>query len=127
MKRNLFFLACLLATTFALQAQNCDPWITKAYTKIYKRQPTADECNIKNYNGGHWSSFPELVGYIAAYNRNRPGNHLKGDPWIFQAYAELYDRPPRALELDINLYNGGSWNNYNELKGYIQQTQNALQ
>ena len=127
MKRNVLFVLCLVMASLSLKAQNCDPWITKAYSKTYKRTPTAEECNIKNYNGGTWSSYPELVGYIATYNNSRSGNHLKGDPWIFQAYAELYDRAPRALELNINLYNGGTWNSYAELKGYVQEMQNALQ
>jgi hypothetical protein len=50
----------------------------------------------------------------------------KGDPWIFQAYKEMYKRQPQAWELNINLYNQGHWNNYNELKQYIQQYQSSL-
>lgn len=48
---------------------------------------------------------------------------LIGDPWIFQAYKEMYGRSPNAFELNINNYNLGSWNNYGELKKYIQEFQ----
>ena len=51
---------------------------------------------------------------------------LKGDPWIFQAYKELYSRQPTAWELNIQNYNLGSWNNYGELKTYVQNYQNSL-
>jgi hypothetical protein len=51
----------------------------------------------------------------------------KADPWIIQAYNELYKRQPSTWELNINNYNLGSWNNYPELKGYIQQYQKSLQ
>src|SRR6185436_2238015 len=51
---------------------------------------------------------------------------LKGDPWIFQAYKALYNRQPTSWELNIQNYNNGSWNNYNELATYIVQYQSAL-
>lgn len=117
--------SCIVAAT-SLKAQNCDPWIVKAYNQLYGRRPTAEECNIKNYHNGSWASYSELVGYIAGYNRNRPGNFLKGDPWIFQIYSELYDRAPSAWELNTSNYNNGSWNNYGELKTYIQAYQASL-
>lgn len=51
---------------------------------------------------------------------------LKGDPWIFKAYQELYFRKPNAWELNIYNYNQGSWNNYEELKTYITRFQSSL-
>lgn len=51
---------------------------------------------------------------------------LKGDPWIFQVYNELYGRQPNAWELNIRNYNSGSWNNYGELKDYVKQYQYGL-
>lgn len=51
---------------------------------------------------------------------------LKGDPWIFQVYKELYNRQPNAWELNIHNYNNGSWNNYTELKNYVTQYQTAM-
>jgi hypothetical protein len=51
---------------------------------------------------------------------------LKGDPWIFQTYKELYNRQPTAWELNIQNYNLGSWNNYGELKTYVQNYQSSL-
>lgn len=47
---------------------------------------------------------------------NVTAQSLTGDPWIFQAYKELYARSPNAFELNINNYNLGSWNSYPELK-----------
>lgn len=126
MKFLLVLFISLVASTTVLKAQNCDPWIIKAYSQLYGRRPSSEECNIKNYHNGSWNSYAELVGYIAGYNRNKPGNFLKGDPWIFQIYTELYNRVPTAWELNINNYNGGSWNNYAELKNYIQAYQNSL-
>jgi len=52
---------------------------------------------------------------------------LKGDPWIFNAYKELYNRQPEPLELNIQNYNGGSWNNYPELKKYVVDFQTSKQ
>ena len=126
MKSFLVLITSFFVTVTTLKAQNCDPWIVKAYNQMYGRKPSTEECNIKNYHNGSWSTYSELVGYIAGYNRNRPGNFLKGDPWIFQSYAELYDRAPTAWELNVNNYNSGSWNNYAELKNYVQAYQASL-
>lgn len=110
------------------KAQNCDPWITQAYKQLYQRTPTADECNIKNYNNGSWNNYNELVGYIKTYNSKKPASmpSLTGDAWIFQVYKELYNRQPNAWELNIKNYNNGSWKNYDELKKYIGEFQNSL-
>lgn len=43
------------------------------------------------------------------------------DPWIVQAYKEYYQRTPSATECNIKNYNNGSWNSYEELKGYIRK------
>lgn len=60
---------------------------------------------------------------IMLLNINANTQNLTGDPWIFQAYKELYGRSPTAFELNINNYNLGSWNSYPELKKYIQEFQ----
>lgn len=117
---------CAFFFTLSSNAQNCDPWIAKAYNQLYGRNPSAAECNIKNYNNGSWNSYCQLVGFIAGYNKTRPGNFPKGDPWIFQAYCELYSKAPNAWELNVQNYNGGSWANYDELKKYIQQYHSSL-
>lgn len=51
---------------------------------------------------------------------------LKGDPWIFSAYQELYQRQPNAWELNIHNYNNGSWNNYDQLRRYVKMYQISL-
>jgi hypothetical protein len=51
----------------------------------------------------------------------------KADPWIIQAYKEMYGRQPTTWELNINNYNLGSWNNYPELKRYVQEYQSSMQ
>lgn len=61
-----------------------------------------------------------------AFNFNADAQKLTGDPWIFQMYKELYNRQPSAWELNIKNYNLGSWNNYGELKTYVQQYQNSM-
>lgn len=127
MKKILLLLLLAATTTCFQSAAQCDPWITKAYKMLYDRTPTSAECNIQLYNKGKWSNYPELVSYIAGYNNNRSGEHLKGDPWIFMAYAELFDRAPNAFELNIKLYNNGSWNNYDELRNYVRNTQAVFQ
>lgn len=109
-----------------LMAQTIDPWIKQTYNQLYGRNPTVSETDIRNYNNGKWSGYCELVGHIASYNRYRSGDLIKGDPWIFQAYCELYSRAPISLELNIGNYNGGSWSSYAELKNFIQQYQSAL-
>jgi len=106
------------------KAQSCDPWITKAYQQLYKRSPITAECNIQNYNNGSWNNYDELVGYIKTFQAPA---EVKGDPWIFQVYNELYYRKPNAWEVNIKNYNNGSWNNYNDLKKYIQDFQASIQ
>jgi hypothetical protein len=63
---------------------------------------------------------------IVVFNFIAGAQQLKGDPWIFQVYKELYSRQPNAWELNIQNYNGGSWNNYGELKTYVQQYQSSM-
>lgn len=119
MKKNLSFLILFtLGVNFFAAAQNCDQWIVKAYQLLLNRTPSSQECNIKNYNNGSWSSYAELVGYVARYQG-------KGDPWLFQAYYELYNKVPTGDELNLRNYNNGSWNNYAELKKYIQNFQSS--
>lgn len=50
----------------------------------------------------------------------------KDDPWIFNAYKEMYNRQPSFWELNILLYNGGSWNSYPQLKSFITEYQNSM-
>jgi hypothetical protein len=57
---------------------------------------------------------------------NQPIPQLKGDPWIFQVYSELYGRKPNAWELNIKNYNKGSWNSYDQLKGLVKDYQSYL-
>jgi hypothetical protein len=111
-----------------VNAQTCDPWITQAYKQLYQRNPTAEECNIKNYNNGSWNNYNELVGYIKTFKSKSSATMpaLTGDAWIFQVYKELYNRQPNAWELNIKNYNNGSWNNYDELKKYIGEFQSSL-
>jgi hypothetical protein len=126
MKQFILLAGLVIAMLTSVTAQSVDPWITKAYNEIYKRTPSTAEANIKNYNNGTWSSFPELVSYIVAYNNKKAGAHIKGDPWVFQAYYEMYNRTPIEWELNIKNYNNGSWSNYDELKKFITEYQNAL-
>lgn len=51
---------------------------------------------------------------------------LTGDPMIFKAYREIYNRSPNALEINIKNYNAGTWNSYEELKNFIKDFQNSL-
>lgn len=50
----------------------------------------------------------------------------QGDPWIHQAYKELYNRQPTSAELNIQNYNRGSWSNYTELKNHVAKYQTSL-
>jgi hypothetical protein len=52
-------------------AQNCDPWIVQIYKQLYNRTPSAEECNIRNYNNGSWNNYDQLVSYIKAYNSQK--------------------------------------------------------
>ena len=101
-------------------AQNCDPWISSIYQKLYGQSPMSEQCNIRNYNNGSWGSQPELVEYIVKFMNARSGNHLKGDPWIFRSIWELEARKPLPVELETRLYNAGSWGSYQELLGHVR-------
>ena len=131
MKTNVILSALFISLIFCtrLDAQSCDPWITKAYKELYQRNPTAAECNIKNYNNGSWNNYSELVNYIKAYSTKKnsaPSVVLKGDPWIFRIYQELYNRKPNAWELNVTNYNKGSWSSYASLRNYIKDFQTSL-
>lgn len=119
LKKLIFGTMFLLAFNFMATAQ--DPWITKAYQKLYGRNPNnnAYEWDKNNYNGGKWSSYCELVGHIVMYNNRKNG--IKTDPWIYRAYCELYnEKVPTGNELTTTNYNGGQWANYDVLKNAIQ-------
>ncbi len=122
LKTPLFLVMITMILSFESLAQQGDPWIIQAYKELYNRQPSSTELNIKNYNQGSWSNYAELKNYVLMYK----SGGLKGDPWIFKIYSELYNRNPNALELNIKNYNAGSWNNYNELKQYVQDFQASL-
>jgi len=112
------------------QPAGCDPWIVSIYTELYQRKPNTEECNIKNYNNGSWSSYAQLKEYIKAY-KSGPASlspaSVTGDPWITSIYKTVYNRQPNCWELNINNYNGGSWGSYDELTKYIRDFQNNLQ
>jgi len=121
----------VLFAGFAYAQDNCDPWITAIYKQVYNRQPSSEECNIKNYNNGSWSNYQQLTDYIKKYQNSRSGAKLSssmvtGDPWIMEIYQKLYGRRPNSFELNIKMYNNGSWNSYDQLRGYIQQFQKSL-
>jgi hypothetical protein len=67
-----------------------------------------------------------LAVCVLVFNFSLKAQNLKGDPWIFQVYQETYNRQPSAWELNINNYNSGSWNNYAELKKYVQEYQASI-
>jgi hypothetical protein len=67
-----------------------------------------------------------LVVFVLYFPLAGISQNLKGDPWIFNAYQEMYRRQPTAWELNINNYNSGSWNSYAELKKYVQEFQTSL-
>jgi hypothetical protein len=52
------------------------------------------------------------------------------DPWLNQIYQQVYNRKPvgtgESCECNTKLYNNASWNNYNELVGYVKQVQGGL-
>lgn len=132
-KTKLIFIVSFLFFTGSSMAQNCDPWIVSIYKSLYQRTPTAQECNIKNYNNGSWSSYQQLTDLIKSYQNKTKSSStssvtasITGDQWITQIYKELYNRQPNSWEYNINNYNNGSWNSYQQLKDFIQQFQKSL-
>ncbi len=57
--------------SLSADAQNCDPWIVSIYKQLYNRQPSSEECNIKNYNNGSWSGYEQLTGYVKKYQDDK--------------------------------------------------------
>jgi len=51
---------------------------------------------------------------------------VTGDPWIKKVYNDNYRREPNVFEYNIQNYNNGHWNNYNELVKYITEYQQNL-
>lgn len=108
-------------TTAATPSTSCDAWIIKAYQELYRRTPSATECNIRNYNNGSWNNYNELVNYIKRYNSQAAAPATSCDPWIVDIYKKEFGREPNATECNIRNYNNGSWANYDQLKGFIKQ------
>lgn len=83
MLKKLFFVVMLLmlAFDFSANAQEVkgDPWIKQVYLQVYLRPPSAWEYNINNYNLGSWSSYGDLVYYVAQYQNslNKDGYLVK--------------------------------------------------
>ena len=52
------------------------------------------------------------------------------DPWVTDNIRAVYGRGPigagESGECNIKLYNNGSWNSKDELKGYVQGVKNGL-
>ncbi len=125
-RKTALFLGALALMTLTVannaQAGQCrDPWVTQAIQQVTGRAPTGNhesgDCNIKNFNNGHWNSYPELVGYVQKYSR---GNSAMPNA---SALAGNANRPSVAAG---NLYNnpnaivaagGGNFNNANKLIG----------
>lgn len=115
-------------------AQNCDPWIVSIYKQLYNRQPSSEECSIKNYNNGSWSSYQQLTGYVKNFQNSKSlqkspatvSAKVSGDPWITQVYKSKYNRMPNSWEFNIRNYNNGSWGSYDDLSNYITEFQNSL-
>jgi hypothetical protein len=133
-KIPLLLLLSFLLLSNTVFAQSCDPWIVSIYKSEYKRSPTSQECNIKNYNNGSWSSYQQLTELIKTYqNSIKPTTtstnittSVTGDPWITAIYKELYSRQPNSWEYNIKNYNNGSWGSYQQLKNYVDQFQKSL-
>lgn len=121
MKKTMSFLYLALlgsVLTFTQAKAQCDPWIVDAYKYLHGRTPSSAECNIKNYNNGSWGSYAQLLSLV--YNYSKPLG-MQGDPWIIQAYWEMYQKLPQPWELNVKNYNSGSWNSYDDLKKYIKE------
>jgi hypothetical protein len=60
----------IASDAMAYGPQECrDPWIAQAMYQNYRRMPFAnspvtEECDITHYNGGHWNTYGDLVGYV---------------------------------------------------------------
>ena len=124
----------VLFVSSAASAQSCDPWIVSIYKTLYQKAPSSEECNIKNYNNGSWSSYQQLTDLIKNYQSKIKSSKsstvinasVTGDPWITAIYKELHNRQPNSWEYNIRNYNNGTWRSYQELKGYVSQFQKSL-
>ncbi len=120
--------AILLSAAAVAQGGSChDPWINQAYNRLYHRAPNgtgvSGECNINLYGHGHWSSFQDLENKIRA-SKASPANGPCRDPWINQAYNQLYHRAPNGSgvsgECNIYLYGHGHWSSFQDLENKIR-------
>lgn len=68
-----------------------------------------------------------VIIFTLFFFSNVSAQTISGDPLIFKAYKELYNRQPNALEINLKNYNAGSWNDYEELKKNVQEFQTSLQ
>lgn len=70
-KKSLIVFFILFALSYSsVRAQNISPWLFQAYKELYIREPNAWEKNYALYNGGIWSTFSEIKGYIQQYQES---------------------------------------------------------
>lgn len=119
-----------LAMAGAAQAGTCrDPWVTQAVQQVTGHAPNGSyesgDCNIHNYGGGSWSSYPDLITKVRAhFGMQASAAGVCRDPWVTRAVTQVMGRAPQGSgesgECNIHRYGGGSWSSYDDLVHKVQ-------
>jgi hypothetical protein len=128
-------LTTLSAVSLTAQQGQCrDAWVTQAVREVTGRAPNGSgdsgECNFRNYGGGQWSSYPDLVNKVRAHFASTtptPAAAPQGqcrDPWVAQAVREVTGRAPNGTgdsgECNFRNYGGGQWSSYPDLVAKVR-------
>ena len=119
----------LCVSNSAAAGQCSDPWVNQAVQQVTGHAPNGSggygDCNIQNYGGGHWSSYPDLVNKVRAHFASATAaSGTCHDPWVTSAVKQVTGRAPNGSgvsgECDINRYGGGHWSSYLDLVSKVQ-------
>ena len=114
-------------STSAFAGQCRDPWVTRAVEQVTGHVPSGSyesgDCNIYNYGGGHWSSYPDLVNKVRAHFGIRTAG-VCNDPWVTSAVRQVTGRVPNGSgnsgDCNIYRYGGGHWSSYSDLVNKVR-------
>jgi hypothetical protein len=130
---TLLVCASAIVLSAVASAQCKDPWVSQAVQSVTghpaKTTTSYDgDCNINNYGGGRWTSYPDLVSKVQAhFPRPAPAAAAAAsapgqchDAWVTQAVTQASGHAPRTTtsydgDCNINNYGGGRWSSYPDL------------
>jgi hypothetical protein len=131
LRTNLWAGGLLACAVFSGSAygQCADPWVSQAVKQVkgsINGAGATGDCNIRNYGGGHWTTYNDLVTKVQAYFHPPAPSPVAGmctDPWVTQAVRAVkgsVNGSGTAGDCNIANYGGGHWTSYADLQNKVQ-------